>query len=103
MKGALFMQIKFHEESRLFQLDSKNSTYAFQINEGGYLVHLYYGKKLSYLQGLEKNAFRGVYDSLSPQNPYVDDPYFSLDIAPLEFPCNEIGRASCRDRVCAYV
>ena len=72
MKGALFMQIKFHEESRLFQLDSKNSTYAFQINEGGYLVHLYYGKKLSSLQGLEKNAFRGVYDSLSPQNPYVD-------------------------------
>ena len=91
MKGALFMQIKFHEESRLFQLDSKNSTYAFQINEGGYLVHLYYGKKLSSLQGLEKNAFRGVYDSLSPQNPYVDDPYFSLDIAPLEFPCNGAG------------
>ena len=85
------MPISYNPETRIFKLDTENSTYALQINQGGYLVHLYYGKKLPTDQGLERLSFRGVYDSLSPQSPYVDDPYFSLDIAPLEYPCGGAG------------
>lgn len=85
------MSIRFNEQERVFLLDTKTSTYAMQVNQGGYLVHLYYGKKLPRAQGVEKLAFRGVFDSLSPQSPYVDDPTFSLDIAPLEYPCGGAG------------
>ncbi len=85
------MPIFYNENTRIFKLDTKSSTYVLQVNEGGYLIHLYYGRKLPSTQGVEKLWFRGKYDSLSAQNPYVDDPYFSLDIVPLEYPCAGAG------------
>ncbi len=85
------MPVRYDEKTKIFTLNTKGSTYAFGVNPGGYLVHLYYGKKLPSTEGVEKLWFRGVYDSLSPQSPYVEDPCFSLDIAPLEFPCSGAG------------
>lgn len=84
------MPISFYEESRLFKLDTQNSTYAFTVLEGGYLCHLYYGAKLpdtdlDYLRG------RGWFDSLSPRPAGREDLDFSLDIVPLEYPAEGSG------------
>ena len=50
--------IKFQEKNKTFNLISKDSSYIFHINEAGYLVHDYYGKKiegdLSYLNQISE-------------------------------------------------
>ena len=61
----------------VFVLDTKNTTYCFQILESGHLEHLYYGKKLriscaSDVRSLaEKQAFppgnSNVYDEKFPK------------------------------------
>ena len=40
------MAVLFSEKSKIFTLQTKNSTYQMQITEYGYLQHLYYGKKV---------------------------------------------------------
>lgn len=40
------MAIYFDEQTRIFYLESKNTTYAFGIHECGFLQHLYYGKRV---------------------------------------------------------
>lgn len=40
------MSIYYNEKTKAFYLDGKNITYAFFVNEVGYLEHLYYGKKI---------------------------------------------------------
>lgn len=85
------MPIQYDQSTRIFTLTTDTTTYALRINEGGYPIHLYFGKKLPHTQGIQGLAFRGVYDSLSPQSPFVDDPCFSLDIAPHEYPCTGSG------------
>ena len=40
------MSITINTESKIFYLDGKNITYAFFVNENGYLEHLYYGKQI---------------------------------------------------------
>ncbi len=42
------MAITFTESTRTFYLDGKSTTYAFGVNEIGYLEHLYYGKKIAH-------------------------------------------------------
>ena len=39
------MPITFDEKRKIFKLDTLDSTYAIGIREG-YLIHLYYGKKI---------------------------------------------------------
>ncbi len=39
--------IFFNEELKTFYLESKSLTYAFKINEYGFLQHLYYGKRIA--------------------------------------------------------
>lgn len=41
------MAIFFDEKLKAFYLESKNVTYAFRVNEYGFLQHLYYGKRIS--------------------------------------------------------
>ncbi len=41
------MAIYFNEEIKTFYLESKNLTYAFRINEYGFLQHLYYGERIA--------------------------------------------------------
>ena len=76
------MPILFDAERRVFKLDAKGFTYAMMVYRENYLVHLYAGAPipdtdLSYLM------YRGWFDSLSPLNPQVEDPNFSVDIQPL--------------------
>ena len=40
------MSIKFCDKKKIFYLNGKGITYAFQINEYGYLEHLYFGKSI---------------------------------------------------------
>lgn len=84
------MPIHFDEQKRIFKLDTKNSTYAISIFKENYLVHLYYGGKIPD-NNLQHLMYRGRFDSLSPYNTRVDDPFFSPDINPMEYPCNGAG------------
>ncbi len=84
------MPITFDEKTGIFKLDTKTSTYAMTVFEQGYLVHLYYGAKLPDAN-LKHLMYRGWFDSLSPQAPGVEDPMFSADISPLEYPTNGAG------------
>ena len=84
------MAITYDPDHRVFKLDTKLSTYAFLVYQEGYLVHLYSGRKipdtdLAYLM------HRGTFASFSPANPKVEDPFFSPDIAPMEYPTNGAG------------
>ena len=85
------MAITFDQQHRVFKLDTSLSTYAFMVYRENYLVHLYYGAKipdtdLSYLMG------RSRFASFSPSNAKVDDPLFSVDIQPMEYPNQRRGR-----------
>ncbi len=84
------MPITFDESTKIFKLDTKTSTYAMTVFEQGYLVHLYYGAKLPD-SNLKHLMYRGWFDSLSPFAPGVEDPMFSADISPLEYPGNGAG------------
>ena len=84
------MAITFDRQHRVFKLDTSLSTYAFMVYRENYLVHLYAGAKipdtdLSYLMG------RSRFASFSPSNAKVDDPLFSVDIQPMEYPTNGAG------------
>ena len=83
------MGIIFDDEKKLFKLDTKNTTYAFGIEDAfGYLVHYYYGRKLtdhniSYLGRTGEAPFL-------PSGNKRDKLSF-LDCAPFEYPTGGIG------------
>ncbi len=83
------MPITFDEKRKIFKLDTLDSTYAIGIREG-YLIHLYYGKKIPD-DNLLDLPFRGYFATISPKNVYVDDYKFSLDVQPMEYSCNGSG------------
>lgn len=83
------MSITFDEKRKIFKLDTLDSTYAIGIREG-YLIHLYYGKKIPD-DNLLDLPFRGYFATISPKNVHVDDYKFSLDVQPMEYSCNGSG------------
>ena len=83
------MPITFDEKRKIFKLDTPDSTYAIGIREG-YLIHLYYGKKIPD-DNLLDLPFRGYFATISPKNVHVDDYKFSLDVQPMEYSCNGSG------------
>ena len=78
------MGIAYQEEKRIFTLETASTTYQFQVDAYGFLIHLYYGKKVSgdmdYLLTYYDRGFSG--------NPYdvQGDRTYSLDALPQEFP-----------------
>lgn len=84
------MPIFYDPQTKLFRLDTKTSSYAFMVYEQNYLVHLYYGPKIPDTD-LQPLMYRGWYDSLSPRNPQVSDPRFTLDVIPQECPGTSTG------------
>lgn len=78
------MAVVYNETKRIFSLHTKNSTYQIKADRYGYLLHLYYGKKISadmdYLLPYHDRGFSG--------NPYDagEDRTYSLDVLPQEFP-----------------
>ena len=41
------MAVVYNEMKRIFSLHTRNSTYQIKADRYGYLLHLYYGKKIS--------------------------------------------------------
>ncbi|MBQ7446696.1 MAG: alpha-galactosidase [Eubacterium sp.] len=78
------MGIHFDEKKQTFSIDTANSTYQFQVDRHGFLLHLYYGKKISgnadYLLKYLDRGFSG--------NPacLINDRTFSMDVLPQELP-----------------
>ncbi|UMY55610.1 MULTISPECIES: alpha-galactosidase [Paenibacillus] len=77
------MAIIIDKEKLLFHLQGSNTSYVMQVIRGGYLSHLYWGKKIQNYRGSNKIIFmdRGF----SP-NPDGEDRAFSLDTIPQEYP-----------------
>ena len=40
------MSIRFNEENKIFQINTKNTSYMMGILAGKHLLHLYYGNKI---------------------------------------------------------
>ncbi|WP_167957269.1 alpha-galactosidase [Anaerosporobacter faecicola] len=78
------MAILYHEQTKIFTMHTKNSTYQMQVGAYGYLLHLYYGSKiegqeLTYLLQYNDRGF-----SSNPAEAYKDRT-FSLDFLPQEY------------------
>lgn len=83
------MAIIFDENNRLITLNTKNSTYQMKIDEYGFLLHLYYGKRTNgnmdyILVNLDRGFSGNPYDS-------GDNRKYSLDALLQEFPCRGAG------------
>lgn len=78
------MSIIINEEQKIFTLNTKKTTYQMHVDQYGYLLHLYYGRKsegnMHFLLTFQDRGFSG--------NPYEaeGDRTYSMDFLPQEFP-----------------
>ncbi|MBQ6392174.1 MAG: alpha-galactosidase, partial [Eubacterium sp.] len=78
------MSINFNDEKKIFTIQTKKTTYQMMVDDYGYLLHLYYGRKthgiMDYLLTYNDRGFSG--------NPYEAerDRTYSLDTLPQEYP-----------------
>ncbi len=84
------MSIIFDEKKRIFRLDTSDSSYVIKIYNEGYLLNLYYGKKIPdcNLSGFETRRRNA---SFSLANPVIGETSFTPDTAPMEYGCNGAG------------
>ncbi len=78
------MAILFQENDRTFTLQTKQTTYQMKIDDFGYLLHLYYGGKISG----NMDYLLTYYDRGFSANPYDvgNDRTYSMDALPQEYP-----------------
>ncbi len=81
------MSISFDRESKLFHLQTRTTSYVMSLMEGGYLTHLYWGKKLRSPQLSDLLIFKDV--AFSPN--LTDNRTVSLDTIPQEYPAYGAG------------
>ncbi len=84
------MPIVFDSEKKIFKLDTSTSSYIMEIYQENYLVHLYYGAKIPD-NNVSALKYRGYFASFSPMNINVTDGLFTVDMAPMEYPCEGTG------------
>lgn len=83
------MSIIFAEKDKIFTLHTKDATYQMKVDEYGFLLHLYYGRRtdgcMDYLLTFADRGFSG--------NPYDagNDRTYSMDVLPQELPCQGTG------------
>lgn len=83
------MAIHYQHEKRIFTINTKHTTYQMQVDDFGFLLHLYYGKStagdMDYLLTCYDRGFSG--------NPPEagDDRTYSLDVLPQEYPAFGMG------------
>lgn len=87
------MPIIFNEQTKTFRLDAKDASYAFRINELGYLQHLYYGAHISDTD-LTVLTYVPGHAALHIRPAENKDNQSSLDLIEMEYPC--FGRGDCR-------
>lgn len=87
MKPTTSLDVKefilIDEEKKMFHLRGKNTSYVMQVLEGGYLAHLYWGKRVTAYR--QSNRIIYMDRGFSP-NPPNKDSTFSLDTIPQEYP-----------------
>lgn len=83
------MPIVVDEETKIFTINTKNSTYQMQADSYGFLLHLYYGTRTDgYMAYLVTYADRSGMCGC----PYdVHDRTYSLDVLPQEYPFQGAG------------
>ncbi len=78
------MAIQYQQENQVFSLNTKHTTYQMKVDSKGFLLHLYYGGKISgnmaYLLTYYDRGFSG-----NPADAGNDRTY-SLDALPQEYP-----------------
>lgn len=83
------MAIVYQDENRIFTLNTKHTTYQMQVDHYGFLLHLYYGLKISgnmdYLLTYYDRGFSG-----NPADAGNDRTY-SMDALPQEYPVMGTG------------
>lgn len=83
------MAIYYEEQEQIFTLETINSTYQMKVDRFGFLLHLYYGKRVSgsmeYLLTYYDRGFSG--------NPAAvgNDRTYSMDALPQEYPAMGTG------------
>ena len=83
------MSIIFSEREKTFILHTKDTTYQMKVDDYGFLLHLYYGRRtegcMDYLLNYADRGFSG--------NPYDAgaDRTYSMDVLPQELPCQGTG------------
>ena len=74
------MAILFQEEKRIFTLQTKQTTYQMKVDDFGFLLHLYYGTKVSgdmdYLLTYYDRGFSGNPNDVGNNRTY------SMDVLP---------------------
>jgi alpha-galactosidase len=79
------MAIYYDENTKIFTLETVNSTYQMRTDAYGFLLHLYYGTKvlgsMDYLLTYYDRGFSG-----NPNDVGTDRTY-SMDVLPQEYPC----------------
>lgn len=78
------MAIYYNKNERLFTLDTENSSYQIKVDRYGFLLHLYYGPKVS---GSMEYLLQ-YYDRGYAPNPddAGNDRTYSMDVLPQEYP-----------------
>jgi len=85
----MYLSIKFDSENQIFHLSNSKVSYVIAIEEGKYLSHHYWGKKINRVRS-SADYPRRVFDHFS--NPdHVDHRQFSLGVVPQEYPGADIG------------
>ena len=81
--------IHFDEQQQVFHLCNDDISYLIQVEEDGYLAHLYFGKRVKEYTG----GFRypRLDRSFSPNPPEAKDRTFSLDTLLMEYPGHGFG------------
>lgn len=83
------MAILYNDDKKIFTLQTTRTTYQMKVDEFGFLLHLYYGGKISgdmdYLLTYQDRGFSG--------NPFDtgNDRTYSMDVLPQEYPCMGAG------------
>lgn len=84
------MPITFDSQNNIFKLDTKDSSYVIMIYKEGYILGLYYGKKIP---DTNLRSFKSRHNSasFSLANPVIGETGFTPDTAPIEYGCNGEG------------
>lgn len=88
------MNIKFDKEKRIFQLDTKNTSYVIGLTVEGYIGHIYYGKRLAHMPS--NHLLRIEEKPFTPSILEGEKGCF-LDTFPMEYSAGGVGdfRESC--------
>jgi Alpha-galactosidase len=80
----MYMAIQFQKDNQVFTLNTRHTTYQMKVDRLGFLLHLYYGKRISgnmdYLLTYYDRGFSG-----NPADAGNDRTY-SMDALPQEYP-----------------